>query len=99
MRVIRLFEIILAYIFMLAFAVFLVAGVFNKWFFFAAAAALACYFILNVWRLHCPWCGGPVELSALFRGLKKGCHCPSCGHEITVVVRVGRRGGNNKRKN
>ena len=91
MRVVRFFEIILAYIFMVAFAVFLVAGVFDKWFFAAAAGALACYFILNAWRLHCPWCGGPVELSALFRGLKKGCHCPSCGHEITVVVKVSRQ--------
>ncbi len=97
MKVVRFFDILLEYFFMLAFAVCLVAGVFNWRFFIAAAVALLAYFIWGVLRLHCPWCGSPVELSDLFRGLKKGCHCPACGHEITVVTKVNKNGVNRKK--
>lgn len=87
MRVIRLFDVLLQYFFILAFAASLVAGVFVWQFFIVAAAALLCYIVWGVWRLRCPWCRGPVELNDLLRGRKKTCHCPACGHEITVVWR------------
>ncbi len=90
MRVVKLLDIIIEYVLMLAFAVMLVAGVFRPWCFVAAAIALAGYFIWGALRLRCPKCGGQVEPGALLRGIRHGCHCPECGHEIIVVTRVNR---------
>lgn len=88
MRVIKLFDILVDYVLMLIFAVSLVGGVFHWLFFIVAAVALAFYFVWGHLCLRCPWCGAAVEPSALLRGLRRPCHCPSCGHEITVVWRV-----------
>ncbi len=97
MKYIYVLDILLEYIFMFAFAVFLVLGVFNWRFFIAAGAALVLYVIWALARLRCPWCHSGVELGELARARRHGCHCPACGHEITVVTRVnknprGRRG-------
>ncbi len=88
MRVVHFFDILVEYVFALAFAACLVAGVFDWRYFVVAGLALLFYFIWGAWRLRCPWCGGAVELSDLCRGLRKSCHCPACGHEIVVVTRV-----------
>ena len=90
MRVVKLLDILIAYVLLILFAAALVAGVFDWRFFIAAAAALALYFLWEFLRLRCPWCSCTVELSHLFQGLRRSrtCHCPSCGHEITVVLRV-----------
>ena len=88
MKVIRVFDIVLEYIFMFAFAASLVLGVFKWSFFIVAGAALALYILWAVLRLRCPWCHSGVELGELARPRRHGCHCPACGHEIIVVTRV-----------
>lgn len=88
MRVVKLLDIVLSYVLMLLFAAALVAGVFKWPFFIAAAVLLGMYFLWEYFRLRCPWCRSAVEPSHLLRGLRRPCHCPSCGHEITVVVKV-----------
>lgn len=88
MRVVKLLDILIAYVLLFLFAAALVAGVFRWSFFIAAAAALGLYFLWEYLRLRCPWCASTVELSTLLRGLRRSCHCPSCGHEILVVLRV-----------
>lgn len=88
MRVIRLFEILVGYALLLIFAAALVGGVFLWPFFLVAAAALIGYFLWEHFCLRCPWCRSAVEPSQLLRGLRHPCHCPACGHEITVVVRL-----------
>lgn len=90
MRVVKLLDILIAYVLLILFAAGLVAGVFRWPFFIAAAAALALYFLWEYLRLRCPWCASTVELSFLLRGLRRSCHCPFCGHEITVVLHVNR---------
>lgn len=90
MRVVKLLDIIIAYVLLLLFAAALVAGVFRWPFLIAAGAALALYFLWEFLRLRCPWCAGTVELSTLLRGFRRPCHCPFCGHEILVVLRVNR---------
>ena len=90
MRVVTLLDIVLGYALLLLFAAALVMGVFKWGFFIAAAVLLLLYFVWDFLRLRCPWCRGPVEPSQLLRGLRRSCHCPSCGHEITVVTRVNR---------
>ncbi len=99
MKYIHVFDIVLEYGFMFAFAVCLVLGVFNWHYFIAAAAALVFYIVWGFLRLRCPWCGSGVELSDLARARRHGCNCPVCGHEITVVRRVNKkppqRGGRN----
>lgn len=92
MRVVRLLDILIAYILLFLFAAALVAGVFRWRFFIAAAVALALYFLWEFLRLRCPWCSSTVELSRLLRGARRtrSCHCPACGHEITVVFRINR---------
>ena len=91
MRVIRFFEILVAFALMLIFAAALVGGVFRWPFFILAAVALGIYFVWEFVCLRCPWCGSVMEPSRLARGLRRPCHCPSCGHEITVVWRVNTR--------
>ena len=54
MRVIRVFDVILQYVFILLFAGSLVAGVFNTKLFILAGAALLAYFLWGVLRLRCP---------------------------------------------
>ncbi len=88
MRVVRLFDILLAYLLIFACAGFLVAGVFAPWCFAVSGAALALYFLWSFLRLRCPWCGMSVDLTKLLRGLRKTCNCPNCGHEITVALYV-----------
>lgn len=88
MRVVRVLDILLAYLLIFACAGFLVAGVFVPWYFIGAGAALALYFLWSCLRLRCPWCGVSVDLGKLLRGLRKTCNCPNCGHEITVALYV-----------
>ena len=90
MRVIRIYDVALQYIFIFLFAGSLVAGVFSWPWFIVAAVALILYFVWGFWRLRCPWCGGPVEVSDLIRARRRQCHCPACGHEIIVVTKLGR---------
>ena len=90
MRVVRVFDVLLEYAFVIAFAAFLVAGVFAEKYFIWAGVALALYFIWGLIRLRCPWCRSTIELWDLLRGVRKGCNCPACGHEITVVWYVNR---------
>ncbi len=91
MRVIRVFDVILQYVFILLFAGSLVAGVFNTKLFILAGAALLAYFLWGVLRLRCPWCGGAIELSALLRGIRGRCNCPLCGHDVVVVWFVNKK--------
>lgn len=90
MRVIRVFEILLQYLAVLVFGASLVGGVFWWKSFYIAGGALAFYILWGLIRLRCPWCRGTVELWTLLRGVRHGCHCPHCGHEITVVWWVNR---------
>ena len=90
MRVIRIADVLLQYIFIFLFAVSLVAGVFRWQWFIVAGVAILAYLVWGLWRLRCPWCKSFVELGDLVRGLKRSCHCPACGHEITVVTRLGK---------
>ncbi len=90
MRVIRIADVVLQYIFIFLFAGSLVAGVFRWQWFIVAGAAILAYLVWGLWRLRCPWCGGAVELGELIHGRRGSCHCPSCGHEITVVTRLGK---------
>lgn len=90
MRIIRVHDVLLQYIFIFLFAGSLVAGVFRWPWFIVAGVAIVMYFIWSFWRLRCPWCRGAVELGDLLRGRRGQCHCPVCGHEIIVVTRLGK---------
>lgn len=90
MRVVKLIEILVDYVLLLAFAAALVGGVFLWPLFIAAALCLGLHFLWAYLRLRCPWCGSILEPGALLRGLRRSCHCPACGHEILVVTHVTR---------
>ena len=87
MRIIRIFDVLLAYVFVIVCSAALVAGCFRWRWFILAGASLAAYFIWTILMLRCPWCGGFINLSSLLRARRRRCHCPGCGHEITVAGR------------
>ena len=87
MRIIRIFDIILAYVFVVVCALALVAGCFNWRWFILSGAMLAAYFIWDILMLRCPWCGGFINLDRLLHAWRHQGYCSSCGHEITVARR------------
>ena len=87
MRIIRTFDILLAYVFVIVCSAALVAGCFAWRWFILAGAALAAYFIWAILMLRCPWCGGFINLNRLLYARRHRYHCPGCGHEITVAGR------------
>lgn len=91
MKYVHVMDIVLEYVFMLTFAACLVIGVFNWHYFIVSGAALFLYIVWGLIRLRCPWCGGGIEVGNLAKARRHGCHCPICGHEITVVWRVNRK--------
>ena len=87
MKIIRTFDIILAYIFVLVCAAALVAGCFNWRWFILSGVMLAAYFIWDILMLRCPWCGGFINLDRLLYARRHRYYCSGCGHEITVAER------------
>ena len=85
MRVVHVIDILLEYLAVLAFGASLVGALFWWKALYVAGGALLFYILWGLIRLRCPWCRSSVELWTLLRGVRRGCHCPHCGHEITVV--------------
>ncbi|MGM9521906.1 MAG: hypothetical protein ACI3VB_05450 [Oscillospiraceae bacterium] len=84
MKLIRAVDVYIAYFFIIAFAVTLVAGVFKWVFFIPSAVMLAAYFLWNACRLRCPKCGSSTNLDRLLYARKHTYHCAACGEEMIV---------------
>ena len=84
MKTIKTKHIVIAFSFLILFAISLFAGFFKWIFFIPAALFLAGYFIIDRKFLRCPHCSGFINLDRLFYARKHVYHCMHCGEIMNI---------------
>ena len=84
MKKIRVKDIYKAFIFLILFLVFLIAGFFKRFLFLVSALFLILYIKIDREKLRCLSCGSFLNLRNLYYASKESYHCYNCGKLVEI---------------
>lgn len=84
MKKIRVKDIYKAFIFLIFFLIFLIAGFFKRFLFLFSALFLILYIKIDRQKLRCSSCGSFLNLRNLYYGSKENYYCYNCGKLVEI---------------